>query len=94
MALGVIRAASERNVSIPNDLALVGFDDIQLSSYVTPALSTVAQPINEIGKIAIDLIVEKDNTQSLMNQKIILPVNLIVRQSCGGLLKNNYLIKP
>lgn len=94
MTLGVIRAAFERNVSIPKDLALVGFDDIQLSSYITPALSTVAQPINEIGKTAVDLIVENDNTESINNQKIILPVNLIVRQSCGGLLKNSSLSNP
>lgn len=84
MAFGVIRAAYERNISIPNQLALVGFDDIQLSTFATPSLSSISQPKNDIGRIAIEIIVEKIKTGSKNNPKIILPVNLIIRQSCGG----------
>ena len=90
MAFGVIRAAYERNISIPNQLALVGFDDIQLSTFATPSLSSISQPKNEIGRIAIEIIVEKIKTGSINNPKIILPVNLMIRQSCGGSSTNNF----
>lgn len=52
MALGVIRAATEKGYRVPEDLAVVGFDGVDLSEYVTPSLTTVAQPVYDIGREA------------------------------------------
>jgi DNA-binding LacI/PurR family transcriptional regulator len=54
MALGAISEAQSRGLVVPRDLAVVGFDDIPLASYCTPALTTLAQPIAEIARAAID----------------------------------------
>ncbi|MEN3358849.1 MAG: hypothetical protein V7637_2831, partial [Mycobacteriales bacterium] len=54
MALGAISEAQKRGLAVPRDLSVVGFDDIPLASYCTPALTTLAQPIAEIARAAID----------------------------------------
>jgi DNA-binding LacI/PurR family transcriptional regulator len=54
MALGAISEARHRGLGVPRDLSVVGFDDIPLASYCTPALTTLAQPIAEIARAAID----------------------------------------
>ncbi|WP_024906034.1 LacI family DNA-binding transcriptional regulator [Robbsia andropogonis] len=52
MAIGVLRAAAERGIRIPEDCSIVGFDDIEMSRYVYPALSTVGQTIGRLGEVA------------------------------------------
>ncbi|SHE76077.1 LacI family DNA-binding transcriptional regulator [Streptoalloteichus hindustanus] len=54
MALGVLREAHRRGVSVPRDLSVVGFDDIPVASYCAPALTTLAQPIDEMARAALD----------------------------------------
>lgn len=55
-AIGLLRMARERNLSIPHDLAVVGFDDIPFASYVQPPLTTVAQPKREMGRRAVEMV--------------------------------------
>jgi len=63
MALGAISEARHRGLGVPRDLSVVGFDDIPLASYCTPALTTLAQPIAEIARAAIDgLLVEMEGS--------------------------------
>jgi LacI family transcriptional regulator len=50
IGFGVLRAAAERNISVPGELSVIGFDDIELSRYVYPALTTVGQSIRELGE--------------------------------------------
>jgi len=57
MALGVMREAHQRGISVPDDLSVVGFDDIPLAAYSSPALTTLAQPIEEMAAAAIDELV-------------------------------------
>lgn len=84
MAIGAMRAAAESGRRIPNDLALVGFDDIELASYTTPQLTTVAQPTVEIGQIAIQFLIERINNGKLpARRKQQLP-ELVIRGTCGG----------
>ncbi|PSR20225.1 MAG: LacI family transcriptional regulator [Sulfobacillus acidophilus] len=82
MALGVIRAATESGLRVPEDLSVIGFDGIDLSDYVTPPLTTVAQPIYELGvhaaRLALSRAYEGNNGP---NQKLKLPPQLIVRGS-------------
>lgn len=99
MAYGVLRAAEERGISIPKDIALVGFDDDAPSAHVLPPLTTVRQPSYEMGqegvKLLLALLAEQEardldpaptveSTISVFSRPIILPTTLIVRASCGA----------
>lgn len=59
MALGVLREAHQRGLSVPGDLSVVGFDDIPLASYCSPALTTLAQPIEEMAGAAVEELVHR-----------------------------------
>ncbi len=81
MAVGAIRAASEAGVRVPHDLAIVGFDDIELASYTVPALTTVAQPKEEMGRQAVRTLVTRMRNKEEPIKRIVLPTELIVRGS-------------
>ena len=81
MAIGALHAAYILHMQVPEDLAIVGFDDIELASYVYPPLSSVAQPKVEMGKMAVDLIMERIHSQFSESRTIILPSRLMVRLS-------------
>lgn len=84
MAIGVIRAAAERGLNVPNDLAIVGFDDIELASYTIPPLTTVAQPIEDIGQVAVQLLTERIDQADVAARRMVLSGELIVRGTCGA----------
>jgi LacI family transcriptional regulator len=84
MAFGVLRAAAEHRRRVPEDLAVVGYDDIDLARYAVPPLTTVAQPRRELGRAAVRLLVNRAGSRPLPPQQALLPVSLQVRQSCGG----------
>jgi len=84
MAIGVYRAATQLGLRIPEDLAVVGFDDIELSSYLTPPLTTVAQPKAEIGQTAVSLLLERIGARDLPARRVVLETRLVVRESSGG----------
>lgn len=59
MAFGVLQAAAEAGLSVPDDLSLVGFDDVQMASMVQPGLTTVRQPAYEMGRLAMTMLLER-----------------------------------
>lgn len=81
MAMGTYRAALEKNLHIPTDLSVIGFDDIELSEYMTPPLTTIRQPIYGIGEIAAELLLKnlQNPTEKLENR--LLDISLINRSS-------------
>jgi LacI family transcriptional regulator len=81
MALGALRAAAEAGCSVPRDLAVVGYDDLELSQFTNPPLTTIAQPKKEIGVQAVRLLVERISQNSRPPCRIVLPPELIVRRS-------------
>ena len=82
MALGVLAAFDHAGINIPDDVALVGFDDIYLARFLSPALTTVRAPTEQVGREAIRLLVEKINGNST-ESIVLLPTEVVVRQSCG-----------
>ncbi len=84
VAIDAQRAALERGVRIPEDIALAGFDGLRLSLFTSPSITTVAQPLNEIGRESVYAILEriKDNSQPPIQKT--LPVRLLPRQSTQG----------
>jgi LacI family transcriptional regulator len=84
MAQGAARAIQEAGLSIPDDIALVGFDDMPFAAHMHPPLTTVRQPIDRLGWMAVELLINvlKGKTTTQPNH-VILPTELVVRQSCG-----------
>lgn len=85
MALGVIKGLHELGIKIPGQAAVVGYDDIELSTYFDPKLSTIHQPIEEMARIAGDRLIHwinSDRMEEPLFQKVLEP-GLIVRESSG-----------
>lgn len=81
MAYGVIHAFTEAEYSIPQDLSLVGFDDIYLSTYVNPPLTTIRQPRIEMGREAVNSLIKRMKNNVHFSRSILLSAELIVRSS-------------
>lgn len=81
IGIGVLRAAAERNIRVPSDLSLIGFDDIQMSRYVYPALTTVGQSILQLGEMAAELLLRRIATPALAVEHRIVGPNIVLRES-------------
>jgi len=81
MAFGLIQRAQEMNVKIPKDLSIVGFDNISMSALINPSLTTISQPILEMGRKAAELLLNKLQKGPDTNINIHLESKLIVRGS-------------
>ena len=81
IALGLMTAAAERGAVVGRDLSVAGFDDIFVSQLVTPALTTVRQPIARLGREAAQLAVEAIEGRREGPHRIVLPVELVIRDS-------------
>lgn len=88
MALGVINGCMRVGKSVPQDLSVIGFDNIALSKLIQPKLTTVDQNMYELGSKAADMLIEIISTESKATSKIILNSNLVERESCRNLLTN------
>ena len=86
MALGALRAAAEEGCSVPGDLAVVGYDDLELAHFTNPPLTTIAQPKKEIGAQAIHLLVDRMSHKNRPPSRVVLPPELIVRRSTQRLM--------
>lgn len=80
-ALGVLRAAKEAALAVPEDLSLVGFDDLPLSRWSAPALTTVRQPLFEMAAHAVQIVLEAGRRGGQGHQRIELATHLVVRDS-------------
>lgn len=81
MAIGALRALAEARLQVPQDCSLLGFDDIELASYVTPPLTTIRQDKNAMAEAAVQLLLERIAEPSLPARTRILPTRLVERQS-------------
>ncbi len=84
IALQILDILQARDIQVPDDMAVVGFDDIEDSRYVIPALTTVRQPLHEQGRRAAELVLAQLQEETVPPQVSLRP-QLIVRQSCGCL---------
>ncbi len=82
MAIGAIKVIKEAGLRVPQDISVVGFDDLPVASIVEPALTTVRQPINELGRVAAETLLSLIHDKQAP-QHIVLPTELIIRASCG-----------
>ena len=83
MAIGVLRAFAASGVRVPQDVAVVGFDDIALGSLYDPSLTTVHQPMRMLGERACALLLDRIADPGLSPAAELLPTELVLRASCG-----------
>jgi LacI family transcriptional regulator len=83
MAVGAMKAARDAGLNVPADLAVVGFDDIQLASLLDPSLTTIYQDKVGLGRAAARALLEQIENPELTPAALTLPVELIIRGSCG-----------
>lgn len=81
IAIGAMRALAEQGLSVPGDVALVGFDDIPAASFTNPPLTTVSQDVKAAGEALVDTLLRKIRGQAV--EPYMLPTQLIVRGSSG-----------
>lgn len=86
LALGAIRALKEHDLRVPEDIAIIGCDDIEACKYTTPRLSTIRQNKQRLGILAAHMLYDLINNQSGGGSFVVEPV-LVVRESCGSQLK-------
>jgi LacI family transcriptional regulator len=83
MALGAISAAQKRGLVVGRDIAVTGFDDILLAEHSHPPLTTVRQPIYDIGRQICDMLIRVIQGEELIERHVLLQPELVVRESCG-----------
>jgi len=84
LAIAALQALTWRGSHVPDDVALVGFDDTPLAAWLTVPLTTIAMPIAEIGRIATNLLIDQIEHPAAPAQRVVVPSRLIVRESCGA----------
>jgi LacI family transcriptional regulator len=84
MAVGAIKAANDAGLEVPGDLAVVGFDDIQLAGLLNPSLTTIRQDKPGLGLAAARALVEQIENPEIKPPALTLPIELVVRESSGG----------
>ncbi|MBE0696960.1 MAG: LacI family DNA-binding transcriptional regulator [Anaerolineaceae bacterium] len=84
VALGAMAAIREHGMEIPQDIALVGFDDVPVAKYIHPSLTTIKLPMEELTRCACDMLVGMIRGKHPEQKNVLLEAKLIVRKSCGA----------
>lgn len=88
MAFGAMEAIRERGLRIPEDLSIIGFDDIPQAASVHPALTTVRQPLEAMGRVATQMLFTYLDNPSHPQERSALPTQLVIRHSCQAQMAN------
>ncbi|GHO85094.1 LacI family DNA-binding transcriptional regulator [Dictyobacter formicarum] len=84
-ATGVYSALRARGLNIPDDMSVIGFDDVPTASIITPNLTTIRQPLREMGRVATTMLLHLINGEPLDSMRVELTTHLVVRDSCRPL---------
>jgi LacI family transcriptional regulator len=84
MAMGALRALREANLRVPQDIALVGFDDMPFAARTDPPLTTVRQPVHRTGFVAAETLIDLVTNPGSPARRIVLPTELVIRASTGS----------
>jgi DNA-binding LacI/PurR family transcriptional regulator len=82
VAMGVMKALDEHGIRVPEDISLVGFDNIDTSSYLKPPLTTIDIPKKELGRLAVKILLDRLETNRTYSVRLVLPFTMLVRESC------------
>ena len=84
MAIGAIHAIQDRGLKVPEDISVISVDNSRMASMVRPQLSSVAQPMYDIGAVSMRLLTKLMKKEPVEQAKVVLPHELVNRQSVGG----------
>jgi DNA-binding LacI/PurR family transcriptional regulator len=84
MAIGALRAISDSGLSVPDDVAVVGFDDLPASERSDPPLTTLRQPIPQVGETLIKILLDQIDTETPEPVRKLMPTELIIRESSSS----------
>jgi LacI family transcriptional regulator len=84
MAVGALHALRTHGLRIPGDFAVVGFDGLAVGQFTAPPLTTIDHPRGDLGRLAVETLIGAIEKKSLEARERMLPVKLLVRESCGG----------
>jgi LacI family transcriptional regulator len=84
MAMGALNALADAGRDVPGDVAVAGFDDMWFASSRSVQLTTIHQPRYDLGKRAMELLLERINGERVQSKEVVLPTRLVVRRTCGG----------
>jgi LacI family transcriptional regulator len=82
-AAGVYQVLYERNIRVPEDISVIGFDDVMYTAQMSPPLTTIRQPLAEIGKMAVNMLLRRIAGEQLDSNHVELSTSLVVRKSCA-----------
>lgn len=88
IALGAYQAVWQQGLNVPQDISIIGYDDIELAKYLSPPLSTISQPKAELGKLAVETLLKRIRSQAKDFQTIMLEPELVLRDSIHQINKN------
>ena len=94
MAIGALSALLRMGHSVPGDVSVIGFDNILQASAIVPALTTVAQPIVEIGRVSVRLLLDQIAERETRPARVVLPATLIERESCRPIARAEQASPP
>jgi len=83
MAIGAMQTLKNQGFKIPEDISVTGFDDIAYAKYSDPSLTTISQPAEEMGKMAMDMLLKVIEGEPLSQRECVLPTEFIIRKSTG-----------
>jgi len=86
-AIGAIRAIRDQGLRVPDDISVIGFDDIKAAAYMSPALTTIRQPMEEMGRAAAQFIINRLNRTEDFRESILFEPELVIRESTSQLVK-------
>nr|WP_324259869.1 LacI family DNA-binding transcriptional regulator [Cellvibrio fontiphilus] len=87
MAIGAMQTLKNQGIRIPEDMSVTGFDDIAYAKYSDPSLTTISQPAEEMGKMAMDMLLKVIEGEPLSQRECVLPTEFIIRKSTGPVQK-------
>lgn len=82
-AVGAIRALHDAQLRVPEDVSVMGFDDVPQAAFQTPSLTTIRQPLHEMGKLAAELLLQRLHSQTQIPPEVAVKPQLVVRESTG-----------
>jgi len=84
IAAGAMRALLDSGLRVPDDVAVIGFDDMPFAATTNPPLTTVHQPIDQLGRTAAELLISLIEGEPVQTQHVVLQAHLVIRSTCGA----------
>ena len=87
MAIAATRKIIQYGLNVPDDISIIGFDDITVAAQIHPALTTVSAPIDKIAELALNMLISQMQNKEIDNKHIALPAKLVIRDTCTSVRK-------